>query len=382
MANIYQARRTSVSGRDANTTTLTNPGEIAINITDGKAFSCNSTAVFQLGANVDNQRATQTLTIGNTGDTSNLVVNTTVALYRTNSTTNSQISASTLSIANTAGYITVVNTAGIILNSNSQVTIGSPSIPAANGYLAASRTFALDGAIFAMYSDVTISNTTYTSSRSAHNYYSQITNDSQYANSTGGLEFSSTLYGGYMVQYNGSTVGANSRLTSAFGLRSEFYQRAGGSAANTTGTYTGLSSLVSQMSSGVMTTVHGSRMQISAVNNSVTGNITTVYGHRVEVTANTAMTIGTSYIIRGDYAGANFTTKFGVYIDGESNNYFSGNVYIAGRLSPVIIVANGALGTATQVLSANSTGGVYWADAGAGGGLSQQQVMKLVSMRA
>lgn len=50
--NTIQIKRTSVSGRAANTTTLPNPGELAINMTDGIMYSTNGSVVFEVGANL------------------------------------------------------------------------------------------------------------------------------------------------------------------------------------------------------------------------------------------------------------------------------------------------------------------------------------------
>ena len=63
MANQIQIKRTSVSGRAANTTTLTNPGELALNMADGIMYSTNGSVVFEIGANNTNSQVTGTLTV-------------------------------------------------------------------------------------------------------------------------------------------------------------------------------------------------------------------------------------------------------------------------------------------------------------------------------
>jgi hypothetical protein len=57
MANKFQVKRTAVSGRTPNTTSSGNThfidtGELALNLTDGKMFSSNGTAYFEVGANL------------------------------------------------------------------------------------------------------------------------------------------------------------------------------------------------------------------------------------------------------------------------------------------------------------------------------------------
>ncbi len=64
--NRIQIKRTSVSGRAANTTTLTNAGELALNMTDGIMYSTNGSVVFEIGANTTNSRVTNNLTVGGT----------------------------------------------------------------------------------------------------------------------------------------------------------------------------------------------------------------------------------------------------------------------------------------------------------------------------
>ena len=61
--NLIQVKRTSVSGRAANTTTLSNPGELALNMADGILYSGNGSVVFEIGANTTNSRVTGNLTI-------------------------------------------------------------------------------------------------------------------------------------------------------------------------------------------------------------------------------------------------------------------------------------------------------------------------------
>ena len=70
--NIFQAKRTNVSGRQPNTTGsyVTNSqyiaaGEFALNMADGILYSSNGSAVITVGANQVNQRITNSITIDN-----------------------------------------------------------------------------------------------------------------------------------------------------------------------------------------------------------------------------------------------------------------------------------------------------------------------------
>jgi len=72
MANKFQVKRTTVSGRTPNTTNSGNThfidtGELALNLTDGKMFSSNGTVYFEVGANLQNISITSNATFGSSG---------------------------------------------------------------------------------------------------------------------------------------------------------------------------------------------------------------------------------------------------------------------------------------------------------------------------
>jgi hypothetical protein len=69
MANKFQVKRTSISGRTPNTTNSGNThfidtGELALNLTDGKLFSSNGTVSFEVGANLANQTVSGNANVG------------------------------------------------------------------------------------------------------------------------------------------------------------------------------------------------------------------------------------------------------------------------------------------------------------------------------
>ena len=63
--NVFKIKRTSTTGRAANTSTLTNPGELALNMTDGIMYSTNGSSVFEVGANLTSAHITNSLTFDN-----------------------------------------------------------------------------------------------------------------------------------------------------------------------------------------------------------------------------------------------------------------------------------------------------------------------------
>ena len=88
--NIFQAKRTNVSGRTPNTTGsyVTNSqyiaaGEFALNMADGILYSSNGSAVIEIGANNTNQRITNSLTVNNARNLNFQTINTSAASYFT-----------------------------------------------------------------------------------------------------------------------------------------------------------------------------------------------------------------------------------------------------------------------------------------------------------
>ena len=72
MANKFQVKRTTVSGRTPNTTNSGNThfidtGELALNLTDGKMFSSNGSVYFEVGANLQNISISSNATFGSSG---------------------------------------------------------------------------------------------------------------------------------------------------------------------------------------------------------------------------------------------------------------------------------------------------------------------------
>lgn len=103
-SNLIQIKRTSVSGRAANNTTLQNPGELALNMADGILYSTNGSSVFEIGANNTNAKVSNTLTIyklsanGSLGTNGQFLVSNGLGTYWTSSVDN------LTSLTSTNGY--------------------------------------------------------------------------------------------------------------------------------------------------------------------------------------------------------------------------------------------------------------------------------------
>jgi hypothetical protein len=112
MANKFQVKRTAVSGRTPNTTNSGNThfidtGELALNLTDGKLFSSNGTASFEVGANLASLKVTGEANVSSLKVTSEANVSTLKATGLAN--------VSTLNVvgdANVAGLLRVTASSG------------------------------------------------------------------------------------------------------------------------------------------------------------------------------------------------------------------------------------------------------------------------------
>lgn len=106
--NTIRIKRTSVSGRAANTVTLTNAGELALNMTDGIMYSTNGSVVFEIGANTTNSSVTNILTIkaisanGSNGTSGQVLSSNGTATYWSTVSGGGGTGNSSISVSNTA----------------------------------------------------------------------------------------------------------------------------------------------------------------------------------------------------------------------------------------------------------------------------------------
>ena len=87
MANKFQFKRTTVSGRTANTTDVANSGfidngEFAVNLTDRKVFSSDAAnAIFEVGSNLSSLAVTTIVANGSSGTAGQVLTSTGSGLY-------------------------------------------------------------------------------------------------------------------------------------------------------------------------------------------------------------------------------------------------------------------------------------------------------------
>ncbi len=255
--------------------------------------------------------------------------------------------------------ILFVNTNISVGNTTSgYINLGRPTASLSMGYQQ-EKIFTIDGTTYGAYFDTLVNNTAYTASRT-HYGVDVVTVANTLSQNTLGNVINTDVIGIASFAYNAESTGGESRVDDLTGVFSDVRNYGSGVTANSVNTAYGVRAFARSFGPGVITTAIGFDALVGAGNNTVTGNVTTAYAVRSSIDSNTAMTIGTGYLYYGDYGGTTTTSKFGVYITGESNNYFSSNVSIAGALAiSNRLVANGTSGTAGQVLTSNSTG-TYW----------------------
>ena len=247
-------------------------------------------------------------------------------LFSTNATEAMRIAANgNVGIGNTAPAQKLVVSGDTYLTGN----VGIGVAPSSTAALFSSKTWASDASLWNTRIDTTDSNTAMTASQNKFGLAMTFTNLNQNKSSDGLTTYNPGLYGGLFIMVNGNTAtGGNATGSLMSAVEGRVQNFANGSTSNTITTAVPVTGTTTQYGSGIITTAYGVKGTVIAGNNSVTGNVTTAYGVSSTITSNTAMTIGTGYLYQGAYSGATTTNKYGIYLTGETTNYFSGNTGI------------------------------------------------------
>ena len=146
-----QIKRTSVSGRAANSVTLPDPGSLAINMTDQIMYSTNGDVHFEIGANVDTQVVRTALYVGDNVDL------TTAGLFVGNTLVNVSINSTTFSgIANNALYLGGVLASSYALDADLDAYQTEAGLAANVAVLAANNASFLGGLSAANYANLSV----------------------------------------------------------------------------------------------------------------------------------------------------------------------------------------------------------------------------------
>jgi hypothetical protein len=239
--NLIQIKRTSVSGRAANTSTLQNAGELALNMADGILYSSNGSSVFEIGANNTNVNITGNATVK--AVVANGSIGTAGYLLSSGGTGSNVywVNVATLT-ANAANY--VVANAGIVSNS-SGVFVNTAYI----GTLSANNTTYVNGKT---ESNLNVNNSVTSNTSNTSTYLGAAAN---FGNSTGiyssgivnaashsvGSTWVANTSGVYMTQplsANGGVGTSGQVLTSNGATGSPYWSTVSGSSTNVAAQYT------------------------------------------------------------------------------------------------------------------------------------------------
>jgi len=373
MANKFQTKRTTISGRTPNTTNSGNThyidaGELALNLTDGKMFSSNGSVYFEVGANVQNLSVTGNATIkaiianGSIGSNGNILASNGSAIYWatsgnavfSRSVTTYTANGTANSFVVTGGYIEEqldVYVNGVRYNSadyyaNDTVNVGLIDTPGSGdtveliSYIGGSSG---SGTVTQVNTGIGLSGGPITNTGTIQ----VIANNGIIANSTGIFANAGTG-----IVANATGIHVNSSYIATISANNSSFL--GGTAA---------ASFVQNTDSRTLSgnlVISGTSFTPSA-NTILLGNST----QRWVVSANT---IDASGVITG--TSANLSTSV------NSASLTVGTSFIANStqltLTGIPLSANGSTGTAGQVLHSNgTTGSPYWAADDNSGGVTQ-----------
>lgn len=132
MANKFQIKRTSVTGRTPNTTNVSNTsyidaGELAVNLTDRKLFTSNGSAYFEVGSNLSTLTVNSIVANGVTGNAGQVLATNGTDVYWTTQTGGAGANSLKVYTYNITTNTTVIT--GADANSNTLLyTLGLESV--------------------------------------------------------------------------------------------------------------------------------------------------------------------------------------------------------------------------------------------------------------
>jgi hypothetical protein len=317
------------------------------------------TTSVNVGSNVN--ITTSTITLGNS--TVNSTINSTSFTGNTNVITASSMNLNSLaatglrvaSNSSIGAYIIANNSLTIAAFSNG--TANALTISGNNGGLVTTTAANGDATVLGFSQLFHINDFAYTAPRTLAAQFVTFRNHGLNTNTTLGDNLNG-LYGSSITMYNGfandNITSENTYSSSMTGYYSSFNNYSTYPGTSTNNMY-GFRNLIRNSGTSVVNNAYGVYNQILFGNTATTGNIITAYGVASiigTVTGNSS--IGTGYMYYGSYpVNANVTTKFGLYIQGEGNNYLSNTLTVGANVS--LSQSTLFLGNATVNTVINST---------------------------
>lgn len=401
--NVFQVKRTNVTGRTPNTTGsyATNSqyiaaGEFALNMADGILYSSNGSAIIEIGANNTNQRITNSITINNARNLNFQTVNTSAAVYFTQQNDDNFVFYST----NTAyGARPVFGVFANSITSNLQIyiplqfnsgVVANNSLGSAGQVLTTSSTGVYWSSVAGTVTSVATGNGMTGGAITTTGTVSVLANTGIVANSTG--TFVNATYIGTISANNASFLGGTA--AASYQLNSTLSANVATLTSNnstfafgkTEGNLNVNSALTANNSTNLGGVAAASYVQ-NTDSRTLSGNLvisgtsftpstnTILLGNSTQrwvLSANTGSFSGAVSGITTLAAGNTTITGFANVTTSVNSALLTvGSIFIANTTQLTTTVpfsANGGTGTSGQVLTSNgATGSPYWAAAAGGG---------------
>ena len=336
---IIQIKRTTVSGRVANSTNIPtlNVGELAINLPDGILYSTNGTTFFAVGANLTNLNVTNNISVNGSVGTAGYV------LTSGGGTANDYWSGVAGS-ANNSNYLGGIAAASYQLNSTLAANVATMTANNSNylgGVLAAS--YQTTAGLAANVATMTANNTSFVGTTSAANVVSNAQLIANLANyqTTAGLAANVVTLTSNNSNYLGGTAAASYQLNSTL---------AANVATITANNSTNFAGQPQSYYANVTSPVFSGNI---SVGNSVITNQITVNG--AVGTAGQALLSGGG--TANDYWGTVSASPGGsdTQLQINESGSFGGSAALTFNYSSNVLSVNGTLSVGSGAFTANST---------------------------
>jgi hypothetical protein len=333
MANtVFKLRRSSVAGKQPNTSTLT-IGELGINLTDKILYSSDGGDVFEIGANLTTLSVANLTVTGITVNSSILSVNTAISANGSNGT---------------AGQVLTTNSTGVYW---STVTGGGGSANADAQYTWTNTQTFQNTITFSSTINGTVNNATYLTGNSVSdlNTYASDKAANAYSNAVSSAASDASTKAG--TAYTNATSYADTKAGTAYTNAVSYVDTKIGT-ANT--------AITGNAATAYTNAVSYTDTKIGTANTAITGNAATAYTNAVSYvdtkigTANTAITgnAATAYTNAVSYTDSKILTANGAITGNAATAYTNAVAAIA---SSTANNANNLGGVAASSYQLNST---------------------------
>jgi hypothetical protein len=338
MANKFQIKRTSVTGRTPNTTSSGNThfidtGELALNLTDGKLFSSNGSVSFEVGANLQN------LTVSSNANLKTIIANGSVGSAGQALVSNGTGIYWTTISATSSGTVTNVGT-GDGLTGGPVTTTGTISVLANTGIVANASGLYVNSAYI---TTLDANNASYLNGNTAANLrsYSDTTAATAYSNavSTAASDATSKAETAYSNAVSTAASDASSKAATAYSNATSYADTKAATAYSNATSYADTKAATAYSNAVSTAATDASSKAVTAYSNATSYADTkaaTAYSNAVSVAATDASSkAATAYSNATSYADTKAATAYSnatSYADTKASAAYSNAVsYVDGK---------------------------------------------------